>query len=58
MVYEVQGHYTSWIGGNLRKIKQALLIEFQKLKFESQCITKIKEINYKVGESMWDYDQI
>ena len=41
----------------LDKIRHDLLKEFQKPKFESQCITEIKEINKKVGYSIWDYDQ-
>jgi hypothetical protein len=42
---------------SLAKIKQNLLREFQKLKLESQCITKIKEIKQKQGETVWDYEQ-
>jgi hypothetical protein len=42
---------------SLAEIKQDLLQEFQKSKSESQCITKIKEIKQKEGETIWDYDQ-
>jgi hypothetical protein len=42
---------------SLDEIKQDLLREFQKPKSESQCITKIKEIKQKEGETIWDYDQ-
>jgi hypothetical protein len=41
----------------LTKIKRDLLKEFQKPKFEYQCITEIKEIKKQQGETMWDYDQ-
>jgi hypothetical protein len=41
----------------LAYIKLALLKEFQKLKSESQCITKPKEIKKFLNESIWDFDQ-
>ena len=45
------------ISRSLAKIKQALLKEFQKPKYELQCITEIMEIKYKEAEFIWDYDQ-
>jgi hypothetical protein len=57
MVHEVQGHCTSGTERSLTEIKRDMLKEFQKPKSESQCITKIKEIKQKQGETMWDYDQ-
>ena len=34
-----------------------LIDEFKKPKFESQCITKIKEIKKLPTKSIWDFDQ-
>lgn len=34
-----------------------LVKEFKKLKFESQCITKLKEIKQKPTETVWEFDQ-
>ena len=38
------------------EIRNTLKSEFKKLKSESQCITKLKEIKHKQLESMWDFD--
>ena len=35
----------------------ALIREFKKPKSESQCITELKEIQQRRGESVWDFDQ-
>ena len=42
----------------LNEIQLNLIDEFKKPKFESQCITEIKEIKQLPIESMWDFDQI
>ena len=34
-----------------------MIKEFKKPKLESQCITELKEIQQKRGESVWDFDQ-
>ena len=34
-----------------------MIKEFKKPKSESQCITELKEIQQKRGESVWDFDQ-
>jgi hypothetical protein len=39
-------------------IRQALLKEFKKSKFESQYITELKEIKQMKTNFVWDYDQI
>ena len=41
----------------LPQVKAALIAEFKKLKLESQCITKLKEIKQKPIESVWEFDQ-
>ena len=41
----------------LDQIKTAMVKEFKKPKSESQCITELKEIQQKGGESVWDFDQ-
>ena len=41
----------------LDQIKAAMIKEFKKPKSESQCITELKEIQQKRGESVWDFDQ-
>ena len=41
----------------LAEIKAAMIKEFKKLKSESQCITELKEIQQRRGESVWDFDQ-
>ena len=41
----------------LNEIKNALIVEFKKLKLESQCITELKEIKQKVDETSWEFDQ-
>jgi hypothetical protein len=40
----------------LNKIKNALIVEFNKPKSESQCITELKEIKQKVAEPVWEFD--
>jgi hypothetical protein len=42
---------------SLIEINKYLLMEFLEPKLEYQCITEMKEIKYKQGETMWDYDQ-
>ena len=41
----------------LADIKVAMIKEFKKPKSESQCITELKEIQQRRGESVWDFDQ-
>ena len=41
----------------LADIKSAMIKEFKKPKSESQCITELKEIQQRRGESVWDFDQ-
>ena len=41
----------------LADIKAAMMKEFKKPKSESQCITELKEIQQRHGESVWDFDQ-
>ena len=41
----------------LEDIRLAMICEFRKPKFESQCITKINEIKQALAESIWDFDQ-
>ena len=41
----------------LADIKKSMIKEFNKPKSESQCITELKEIQQKIGESVWDFDQ-
>ena len=41
----------------LANIKAAMIKEFKKPKSESQCITELKEIQQRRGESVWDFDQ-
>jgi hypothetical protein len=38
-------------------IKTALISKFKKPKWESQCITELKEIKQRVVEPMWEFDQ-
>ena len=40
----------------LNVIKTTLISEFKKPKSESQCITELKEIKYKVAEHVWEFD--
>jgi len=40
----------------LADIKTTLIKEFNKLKFELQCITELKEIKQKPTESVWEFD--
>ena len=35
-----------------------MICEFIKPKFESQCITKIKDIKQSLAKSIWDFDQL
>ena len=39
----------------LADIKAAMIKEFKKPKSESQCITELKEIQQRRGESVWDF---
>ena len=41
----------------LADIKKSMIKEFKKPKSESQCITELKEIQQKRGESVWDFDK-
>ena len=41
----------------LNQIGVGLIDEFKKPKYESQCITEIREIKQFSRESMWDFDQ-
>ena len=41
----------------LADIKIAMIKEFKNPKSESQCITELKEIQQRRGESVWDFDQ-
>ena len=41
----------------LADIKEAMIKEFKKPKSESQCITELKEIQQRRGETVWDFDQ-
>ena len=41
----------------LAVIKTALILEFEKLKCESSCITELKEIKHIHNETIWDFDQ-
>jgi hypothetical protein len=43
-------------GMSLVEIKKHILRDFQTPNLESQCITEIKEIKHKEGETIWDYD--
>ena len=42
----------------LEEIRAAMIFEFRKPKYESQCITEIKEIKQALVESVWDFDQL
>src|SRR5882757_8468674 len=48
--YSTQNHV-------LDDIKTSMIKEFKKPKSESQCITELKEIQQRRGESVWDFDQ-
>src|SRR5713101_4392230 len=41
----------------LADLKAVMIKEFKKPKSESQCITELKEIQQRRGESVWDFDQ-
>ena len=41
----------------LDQIREGLIDEFRNPKFESQCITQIKDINKLPTEFVWDFDQ-
>ena len=41
----------------LADIKKSMINEFKKPKSELQCITELKEIQQRRGESVWDFDQ-
>ena len=40
------------------EIRAAMIFEFRKPKYESHCITEIKEIKQALTETVWDFDQI
>jgi len=42
----------------LAEIKTVLILELNKSKSKSQCITKLKEIKQNPNETIWDFDQI
>ena len=50
-------HTTAGHTRTLVDVRKYLLKEFQKPKFESQCIIEMKEIKQIVNELVWDYDQ-
>jgi hypothetical protein len=39
------------------EVRQAFIVEFQKLKTEQQSCAKLKDIKQVVGETAWEYDQ-
>jgi hypothetical protein len=39
------------------EIRQELLKEFKKLKYQSQYITELKEIKQVKNETIWNYDK-
>ena len=41
----------------LDQIRAGLIDEFRKPKYDSQCITEIKEIKKLPTEAVWDFDQ-
>ena len=41
----------------LDEIRCAMISEFRKPQFESQCITEIKEIKKDLKRIVWDFDQ-
>jgi hypothetical protein len=41
----------------IKEIKDELKKEFKNPKYESQCITELKEIKQLPHESVWDFDQ-
>ena len=41
----------------LDQIKNALIAEFKRPKYESQCIRKLKEIKQGSSETVWDFDK-
>ena len=68
MITTLRGHALDWymkfsivpVGAaqkTLDQIQVGMIYEFIKLKYESQCITRIKEINHLPIESNWDFDQ-
>ena len=49
--------FSSTQSHTLDDIKASIIKEFKKPKSESQCITELKEIQQRRGESVWDFDQ-
>ena len=49
--------YSSTQNHVLADIKAAMIKEFKNPKSESQCITQVKEIQQRRGDSVWDFDQ-
>ena len=49
--------FSSTQNPTLDEIKAAITKEFKNPKSESQSITKLKEIQQRHGESVWDFDQ-
>ena len=41
----------------LEDIRHAMISEFRKPQYESQCIVEIKEIKQALAETIWDFDQ-
>ena len=41
----------------LDEIRLTMIYEFKKTKYESQCITEIKEIKQALAETVYDFDQ-
>ena len=68
MIMNLRGHGIDWFmkfyivppgtsQKNLEEIRVAMIFEFIKPKYESQCITEIKEIKQALAKSVWDSDQ-
>ena len=48
---------TETLQKTLNEIQAAMISKFKKTKFESQCITEIKEIKQALVDSVWDFNQ-
>ena len=68
MIMNLRGHALDWFmklcatptrtpQNTLDEIRPAMISEFKKRKYESQCITEIKEIKQALVESVWEFDQ-
>ena len=53
----IQNSFGSYANHALDDIKATMIKEFKNPKSESQCITELKEIQQRQGESVWDFDQ-